>query len=246
MKTIVTLKWGNRYGPEYVNRLYHAVSQNLAQPFRFVCFTDDTSSLHSAVETHPIPSIDLPPENISTGWRKLCLFQPGLPIKGPSLFLDLDLIIRGPLDPFFDFEPDRIPIIHNWISAAKIFKKRPDIGNSSVFRFLPNEHTFIWEQFHKEKDWALANFSPPQSYLTHCINPLKVYYPEEWTASFKRHCRPPFPFNYWQRPREPEKAAIVVFHGRPDPDEALKGYKGRKIHHTTRPATWLANYWSNE
>ncbi|MBE8158682.1 MAG: glycosyl transferase, partial [Betaproteobacteria bacterium] len=45
-KTIVCLKWGKGvYNAEYVNRLYRAVARNLAPPFRFVAFTDETAGL---------------------------------------------------------------------------------------------------------------------------------------------------------------------------------------------------------
>jgi len=34
-----------------------------------------------------------------------------------------------------------------------------------------------------------------------------------------------------------------VFHGRPDPDEALTGYKGRKLHHHIKAAPWISDHW---
>lgn len=246
MKNIVTLKWGDRYGPEFVNRLYSATQKHLEGPFEFHCFTDDSSGLAEGVISHPIPEIDLPHPEIVKGWRKLTLFQSGLPISGPSLFLDLDIIVKGPLLPFFEFAPGKIPIIHNWSNTLKTLTgKRPAVGNSSIFRFLPNEHTFVYEQFLKEKEWALANFSPPQTYLTHCIRPQMEFYPEDWTASFKRKCRPRFPLNLLIAPPEPQEANVVVFHGRPDPDEALAGFRGKKPHHHTKPARWIEKYWND-
>jgi hypothetical protein len=242
---IVTLKWGDRYGPEYANRLHAAVSRHLSLPFQFICFTDNPEGLIPEINTYPIPEIDIPEPQLQTGWRKLCLFQPGLPIAGPSLFLDLDIIIRGPLDPFLTYAPESIPIIHNWVSGfRRLTGRRPEIGNSSIFRFRPNKDTFVTEQFHNEKDWALANFSPPQSYLTHCIRPRMIFFPEDWTASFKRHCRPAFPLNFLTEPEEPD-APVVVFHGRPDPDEALVGFDDGKLRHRTKPATWIAKHWSS-
>ena len=242
---IVTLKWGNRYGPEYVNRLFNAVSSNLSFPFRFICFTDNCNAINSQIETFPIPEIDLPHPQIEKGWRKLTLFQSGLPINGPSLFLDLDLVIRSSLDRFFTYEPEKIPIIRNWFGGfKKLTGQQSLVGNSSIFRFLPNQHTFVYEQFLAEKEWALANFNPPQTYLTHCIRPKIAFFPEEWTASFKRHCRRSFPLNYVLSPIEPE-ASVVVFHGHPDPDEALAGYKGTKLHHFSKPASWIGRYWKS-
>ena len=241
---VVTLKWGTRYGVEFANKLFKAVNRHLTRPFRFVCFTDDEAGLADGITAYPIPEIDIAPPKLYTGWRKLCLFKPGLPIEGPCLFLDLDLLITGNLDVFFDYEPDKIPIIRDWVALGrKIFPKGPPVGNSSVFRFIANECTFVYEQFLGEKQWALDNFQPPQSYLTHCIRPRMAFWPKRWTISFKEHCRPVFPLNYLMEARCPSDARIVVFHGRPDPDEAAYGFKGKKIHHYVRPTKWVRELW---
>ena len=180
-----------------------------------------------------------------TGWRKLCLFRDDLPLTGLCLFLDLDIVITGGLDDFFSFaRPENIPIIHNWVAARKkIFRPDPQIGNSSVFRFMANQCRFVWDQFHREKDWALNNFRPPQTYLTHCIRPRMVYWPDDWVRSFKRHCVPMFPLNHFFVPRIPVGSRIVAFHGRPDPDEAIRGYRGTKSHHRCLPTPWVAEHW---
>lgn len=243
-RNIVTLKWGQRYGPEYVNRLARSVSKHVVGDINVVCFTDDPVGIEESVTTFPIPEIDLPAKASVTGWRKLCLFRADLPIEGDCLFLDLDIVITGALDAFFTYEPDRIPIIHNWRAAHKTwFKRRPEVGNSSVFRFRANQCEFVWEQFHSEKEYALANFQPPQTYLTHCIRPKMCYWPEHWVRSFKRHCQPIFPLNLMVTPRLPEDASIIVFHGKPDPSDVIDGYRGKKIHHHCKPTPWVSKHW---
>ena len=98
------MKWGTLYGPEYANRLYGMVARNTSRPLRFICFTDDASGLRSEIEVQPIPHIDLPEPYIRTGWRKLAIWGESLlNIEGNVLFLDLDLLITGSIDPFFDF-----------------------------------------------------------------------------------------------------------------------------------------------
>ncbi len=243
MVNIVTLKWGTRYGPEYVNRLRHAMKRHLGLAHRFVCFTDDAGGIDGDVVTYPIPELDLPDDKARTPWRKIGLFSDKLPIKGPSLFLDLDLLVVGPMDRFFEYHPDKIPIIHNWIEAYKIFKRRPEIGNSSVFRFEAGKCGYIMDQYYAEKEWALRTFWPPQTYLTHCIRPKMIYWPEEWVCSFKRQCMPVFPLNHFVVPKMPPGVSIVVFHGKPDPDEAVVGYKGNKPHHRCLPTPWVAEHW---
>lgn len=242
---VLTFKWGTRYSADYVNRLRRAVRRQLSHPHRFICFTDDPTGISEDVETLPLPAIDLPMPAAVTGWRKLSLFRDDLPAEGLGLFLDLDLVITGPLDDFFRFgDPTDIPIIHNWVQPhKKIFRRDPMIGNSSVFRFAINACRFVWDQFHREKDWALASFRPPQSYLTHCIRPHMKFWPADWVCSFKRHCRPPFPLNLFVPPRLPPRARIVAFHGRPNPHEAIDGYRNGRLHHRTIPAAWIREHW---
>jgi len=241
---ILTLKWGNRYGPEYANRLYRAVKRHLSLPHRFVCFTDDSTQLDPGIITYPIPELDMPERARLTGWRKLGLFRKDLPVSGKSLFLDLDLILVASIDCFFDYETDKIPIIHNWTGGMRrLLGQRPPVGNSSVFRFESGKCGFVVEQYLREKDWALANFRPPQTYLTHCIRPEMVWWPEQWVRSFKRHCLPAFPFNLLRAPTIPAGCKMIAFHGRPDPDEVIDGYRGRRPHHHARPAPWVAEHW---
>jgi hypothetical protein len=244
-RNIVTLKWGSRYGPEYVNRLAAAARRNISYEVDIICFTDDTAGIDEGVKTFPIPEIDMPPAALACGWRKLCLFRTDLPIDGSCLFLDLDVVITGSLDDFFDYEPNKIPIIHNWLAVHKTwFRKKPEVGNSSVFRFIANKTGFIWDQYHNEKEWALDNFWPPQTYLTHCIRPKMCYWPETWVRSFKRHCQPIFPLNLMIAPQLPKGAKIIAFHGKPDPDEVISNYRGKKIHHYSKAAPWVAKNWS--
>jgi len=43
---ILTVKWGKRYGADYVNKLYAGIARNTSWKFKFFCFTDDGSGLH--------------------------------------------------------------------------------------------------------------------------------------------------------------------------------------------------------
>ena len=242
---IVTMKWGDRYGPAYVNRLYRGVSRHLARPFRFLCFTDDAEGLSSSIETRPLPSIDLPESYARSTWLKLALFADGLAnMEGDCLFLDLDLLILDDVDCFFDYMRGKHCIIRNWRQKHLVFARRFSIGNSSVFRWRANTTQHIVDKFHREMDWALSNFRPPQSYLTYCLGE-KYWWPESWVQSFKRHAVPWFPINLLVPPKIPSGTRILVFHGRPDPDEALAGWCADRLHRRTRPAPWIARYWND-
>jgi hypothetical protein len=42
MLNVVCMKWGDKYGPEYVNKLYSMVRRHLHKEYRFICLTDTT------------------------------------------------------------------------------------------------------------------------------------------------------------------------------------------------------------
>ncbi len=242
---ILTLKWGDRYGPVYVNRLYHAVARHLNRPFRFLCFTDDPQGLGSKIETYPLPELDLPESHARTTWLKLGLFRDGLAgLQGQCLFLDLDLLIVANIDGFFEYRPGQRCIIRNWKMRHLVFKRRTQVGNSSVFRWQANTTQFVIDDLLREKGRILTQYGTraPQRYLTvgirdHC------WWPEKWVRSFKRHSTPLFPLNLLVAPRLPDETRILVFHGRPDPDEASKGVTQGRLHRRTRPAPWVADHW---
>ena len=240
---IVTLKWGERYGPVFVNRLYRAIGRHLIRPFRFLCFTDDGSGLLPQIEAHPLPPLDLPERYARTTWLKLGLFADGLAdMQGDCLFLDLDLLIVDGIDCFFDYRPGQRCIIHNWKLPQQLFKKRPDVGNSSVFRWRAGTTQFVVDGFLRDRILERYGFRSPQRYLTVGIGE-RHWWPETWVRSFKRHSVASFPLSLLATPKLPADTRILVFHGRPDPDEALDGYRTTRWHRRTRRAPWIADHW---
>ena len=77
---VLCIKWGNKYGSDYVNTLYSMVSRNLSRPFRFICLTDDNEGIRDEVEVKPIPKIGFEdfdkqvPWTKAHGWLKLTCF----------------------------------------------------------------------------------------------------------------------------------------------------------------------------
>ena len=55
-RVILCMKWGTKYGPEYVNRLYGMVRRHLKGDFRFVCLTDRSEGIRAEVQCLPIPA----------------------------------------------------------------------------------------------------------------------------------------------------------------------------------------------
>ena len=104
---IICMKWGNKYGPDYVNKLHNMVSKNLNKKFRFICFTDNNKGLKGNIEVFPLPQINMPKNKPERGWRKLSILQKDLyDVIGTCLFLDLDIVIVDNIDPIFDLKGD--------------------------------------------------------------------------------------------------------------------------------------------
>lgn len=245
---IVCMKWGTRYPANYVNILFRSIDRNLSRSFRFLCITDDTGDLLPGIETCAIPPN---PGVVGPTWPnvflKLALIEDGFAdLSGPTLFLDLDLLVLGPIDCFFDYHPGEYCIIHNWIELRKqLFRPRPNIGNSSIFRFDAGKSQHIHDTFMEEIERVADRSIYPteQAFLTYAMK-RKHWWPDAWVKSFKRHCRRTFPLNLVRPPKPPPAGTrFLVFHGFPDPHTAIEGHSGKRIHHRVLPTPWIADYW---
>ena len=163
---VICMKWGDKFPPEYVNRLYGMVSRNLSLPFKFVCFTEDKKGIRDEVEIQGLPELDLPTDAPERGWRKLTVFKQDFgDLKGKTLFLDLDIVIVGKIDEFFT-HPHEFLIAHDKKNANKIE------GNSSVFRFQIGQFPQILDYFEQNSDIVKNEVRHVQAYLTREIHKL--------------------------------------------------------------------------
>lgn len=235
---IICMKWGDKYGADYVNRLYGMVSRNLTIPFQFVCFTENEKDIHPNVKICPLPSLGLPENIPERGWLKLATFQnPLADLKGTALFLDLDVVIVDNIDCFFELEAE-------FAVCFDEKKKAQKIGNTSVYRFEINKHEDVLDYFLNNFDSIKSNYRNEQAYLSDKMNEKNnlTFWPKDWTPSFKYHCIPKFPLNFLREPFIPEGAKIILFHGKPEPYEAEKGVSG-KWYRYFRPVGWITEYW---
>ncbi|MEY3853917.1 MAG: hypothetical protein RI910_2897 [Verrucomicrobiota bacterium] len=162
---------------------------------------------------------------------------PGGPeLKGDVLFLDIDIVIVGNMDAFFQ-QPGDFLIIRDW-------QKGHYTGNSSVYRWRAGAYPDVLDYFRANLDAVRKRHRNEQEYLTaHLSAQGKVsYWPETWCRSFKKHCVKYFPFSFWQTPEIPAGAKIVVFHGLPNPPDALVGRSG-KWYRRVLPTPWIGENW---
>lgn len=246
--TVVCIKWGNKYPPYYVNRLFAGVQRFMDRPFRFVCFTENPQGIRGEVEIFPLPDVPFEDEMVramTTGkrrgaWRKITMLRPGAgKLRGPCLGLDLDIVITGSLGALFDYKPGKLCMGRDWLE-----KRRGRVGgHGSVFRFDPDLHRYLYDNFAADVAGSVA-WKGEQKYTSitaHGHGDLE-YFPSGWICSFKRQAIPYFPLNFLQVPKLPNDCRAMCFHGTPKMEDALTGHCP-KPQYRTRPAPWLREFW---
>jgi hypothetical protein len=214
------------------------VRRHLRGDFSFVCLTDDGAGVRPEVRCLPIPDLALPAGIPERGWKKLTTFEADLHgLRGTALFLDLDVVIVDDITPFFEL-PGEFLIIHDWKRPWRI------TGNSSVYRFELGAHADVLAQFRARPEEARASFRNEQAYLSDVLHKQGklAYWPAAWCASWKYHCIPRFPTNFWREPAIPAGARILIFHGVMNPPDALAGKRNGNWRYA-RPAPWVAAHW---
>ena len=228
-QTVICLKWGTRYGPEYVNRLYSMVTRHTERDLRFICITDDSSGIENGVEIMPMPAFTLPEFFRYRPFRRMFIWQDDFcGLSGHILHFDLDLVVTGSIDGFFDHEPDCA-----FVSAENWTQFGQSIANMSVFRFRIGSNPHLWSQFEADPMKAFNLYRNSQTYVSRNVNEM-AFYPREWCLSFKHSLMPTWPLNLFVTPSLPKGTKVVVFTGKPDPDEAIEGRWPREhwYHHS--------------
>lgn len=240
---VLCIKWGTKYGPEYVNKLHSMVRRNLHRPFRFVCLTDDAKGIDPSIEVKPIPAIGFDefdqrkPWTFAHGWLKLTSFaHPLYDLEGRTLFLDLDIVIVDSLDPFFEQNGDFI-VIREW-------DKNDGTGNTSCYLYTIGAHTDALEHLKKAYPASIAQVRNEQEFITGFLarQGKLSYWPDTWCRSFKRHCLPGVLRSWFTPPTIPPGARIIAFHGKPNPPDAIAGVSG-KWYRRVMPTPWVDEHW---
>lgn len=239
------MKWGSRYGPDYVNRLFSSIKRHTKRKTNFFCFTDNKNGINKEVICRPIPQINLPEAISLTPWRKLSIWQYPLDdLEGDVLFLDLDLVITGNIDRFFDFNPGKYCVIENWTQLGE------NIGNTSCFKFPVGTYDFIFKKFQLNPELIWKKYHIEQTFLSAEIKE-QCFWPSDWCQSFKHNLLPKWPLRIWKPAMLPKDTSIVAFTGKPDPDDVINGkwpvkksqfYK--KIYKQLKTPKWVLENWT--
>lgn len=208
---ILCIKWGEKYGPEYVLRLKAACDRHI--PHReFWCMTD-----------RPVPGVFCVPMNttLEGWWSKLGLFRTNY-FHGDNLYLDLDVVVTGGIQPLIDAfqsDPSKVWAIDDFsYSLARPKQGLSDwaletLGgagtiNSSVmlWRGLTNGTPMAELASRVESDRSvLGNLHGDQNFITKSLWPdyIRLLPAAGIVGSYKYHAGQVFP--------------LTVFHGDPKP-----------------------------
>jgi len=200
--TFVTIKWGAKYGADYVNIVHDMVWRNMPPnyPFSFLCFTDNASGLLEGIETRPLPS------GLTGWWNKLYLFKAGVFPEGARIFyLDLDTAITGDLSAIASYQGS--------FAILRDFYK-PQGFNSSVMLWRGGFGASIWQSFEEAGRPDISGGD--QVWIDRCkpeADILQDLFPGAF-LSFKQKAQFELPAG----------AKIVCFHGDPKPPRIKNGW----------------------
>lgn len=99
-----------RFCPDYVTKLRSMVRRHLPLAHRFVCLTDRPEAFAGdpEIQTIRVPQV---PMGRAGWWSKLHLFDPENGLRGPGLYLDLDVLVVRSLLPIAEFMPEPLALI---------------------------------------------------------------------------------------------------------------------------------------
>lgn len=231
---VLCLKHGNKYSAEYVNKLYRATLRNCTLDFQFNCMTENSDGLDPGINIIALPDLGSQFNgNHRAWWYKPTMFRDDLDINGIILYVDLDVVIINNIDKFFTYMPGEFCICQDF-NRYKI--PNYPVLNTSLVKFESKNTNHIYLDFIKrlEENNLIGRMHGDQDFVTSHFELHKEYnfvlWPHDWAMSWKWEIAGESNITIKNGIHEftpavmkpiPEDLAIIVFHGKPNPDEEL-------------------------
>lgn len=199
---------GPDYNAEYVRKLRDGVARNLTIEHRFVCLSDCDVPCERIPLIHDWPG----------WWAKIEVFREEV-ITTPTLFLDLDTIITGTLDPVMTIPYD--------FAMLCIRCKELKIGNSGAMFFRkPQPH--VYERFAEKPEYwidyhiknAHNRYMGDQGFVSDSFTEIPKLH--HWRQGFFLS----YKYDVLQM-KFPPTCSVVCFGGHPRPHEVQSGWVKR-------------------
>lgn len=133
--TICTWLWGDKYGPEYIQKLFAGVRRNLSQDYLPMVTTPQAEDRHLTEIKGCFARLRM----FDPAWQAANGFKPGDRI----VCMDLDLIVTGPLDELFDREEPFVIL-----QGANAVNPCP--FNGSLWMLKAGYRPDVWHEFSLE------------------------------------------------------------------------------------------------
>lgn len=220
MISVLCVRFGNRYGREYVERLRNMVARHLTVPYEFVCLTDDP------VQIDGVRSIVQKNAGYVKGWwHKVHMFDPNLPLEKRVLYFDLDVVIHENIDKLVTVWPNDFLGIRDF---NRQFYEKWMYLNSSAMCWNHGEEKHIWEQFKSNPKEAMK-LQGDQDWIWKVAKDKIKFWPREWIMSYKWEIRKKeelviqngkrnFKIQNDEVKIHPD-CSVTVFHGDPKPQD---------------------------
>ena len=218
--TVLCVRFGTKYGREYVERLRNMAARHIKVPYEFVCLTDDINPIEG------VRSIVQPLAGYHRlWWHKVHMFDAGLPLSGRILYFDLDIIICADVEKLIRGSGNKFLGIRDF---NRKFHPGWNILNSSVMSWLHGQHSYIFEDFKRDPLHA-QKLLGDQDWIWRVAKQKITFWPDDVIQSYKWEIRERGDLMVDRGKRKfktvsnstniDENCCIVVFHGDPKPED---------------------------
>ena len=206
----MTMKWGDKFGPEYPNLIHRMAKKHIKQEFKSYCMTENPEGLDDEIK--PVECTeqwlwqDIVDNDQWYFWDgiKMSLFAPKLcGIEGKILFSDLDNLFLGPMDRIINtptpamIDCDWMPPWHVGMHGQNYFLTM--LFNASLI-YVDNTQPVtneIWTHFSKNYRRIKQSLYSADAYLWRKWRSKINTYPKGSVYSFNRGAA--YPDNYTVR-----------------------------------------------
>ena len=218
--TVLCVRFGTKYGREYVERLRNMAARHIKLPYEFVCLTDDINPIEG------VRSIVQPLAGYHRlWWHKVHMFDAGLPLSGRILYFDLDIIICADVEKLIQGSGNKFLGIRDF---NRKFHPGWNILNSSVMSWLHGQHSYIFEDFKRDPLHA-QKLLGDQDWIWRVAKQKITFWPDDVIQSYKWEIRERGDLMVDRGKRKfktvsnstniDENCCVVVFHGDPKPED---------------------------
>ena len=187
-----SLKWGDKYGPEFVNRVYGSLVTHFKAPFEYTIITDNTDGIDPRIKVIDLDGFDFfqhrPKDRIWTR-EKGSMFKHFQ--KGRNLWLDLDILIHDDITKYVMTDYDKPVLIWNhWYPPEVSYKWYGKGGschvNSSFVMWQDDNGMEVFNYLEKFEDEAFYTYKSWDKFLFYQGHrkDMLSYWPNDFVGNY--------------------------------------------------------------